>query len=102
MLDQLHEASVYCCAYSPSGDLIATGSNDKLIKFLRRETGLESDEPVLRITGEMAQHQGTVRKLAFLPQSTRLVSGGGELHCYLTEVETEQVVATLSFGFLII
>jgi WD40 repeat protein len=25
-----HKGSVYCCAFSPAGNLLATGSNDKL------------------------------------------------------------------------
>jgi len=30
-----HKGSVYCSAWSPMGDLIATGSNDKTIKINR-------------------------------------------------------------------
>ena len=30
-----HKGSIYCLAWSPVGDLIATGSNDKTIKLMR-------------------------------------------------------------------
>ncbi|XP_037078833.1 WD repeat-containing protein 47-like [Pollicipes pollicipes] len=30
-----HKGSIYCMAWSPVGDLIATGSNDKTIKLMR-------------------------------------------------------------------
>ena len=44
-LYEVHEASVYCCAYSSDGELLATGSNDKMVKFIARGASLESDEP---------------------------------------------------------
>jgi len=95
-LDQVHEASVYCCAYSSDGELLATGSNDKMVKFIARGASLESDEPQLSVTGEMGRHEATVRKVAFLPTSSRLISGGGgEGTCFVTECATEQVIAEL-------
>merc|ERR1711892_896792 len=75
-LDQVHEASVYCCAYSSDGELLATGSNDKMVKFIARGASLESDEPQLSVTGEMGRHEATVRKVAFLPSSSRLIGDG--------------------------
>jgi WD40 repeat protein len=30
-----HKGSIYCMAWSPQGDLIATGSNDKTVKLMR-------------------------------------------------------------------
>lgn len=30
-----HKGSIYCMAWSPAGDLIATGSNDKIVKLMR-------------------------------------------------------------------
>lgn len=30
-----HKGSIYCMAWSPQGDLIATGSNDKIVKLMR-------------------------------------------------------------------
>ena len=36
-----HLGSIYCLGWSPSGKLLATGSNDKLIKIVR----LDMDRP---------------------------------------------------------
>ena len=33
-----HKGSIYCLAWSPLGDIIATGSNDKTIKMMRYNT----------------------------------------------------------------
>lgn len=30
-----HKGSIYCLAWSPAGDLLATGSNDKTVKMMR-------------------------------------------------------------------
>lgn len=30
-----HKGSIYCMAWSPQGDLVATGSNDKTVKLMR-------------------------------------------------------------------
>lgn len=35
-----HRGSVYCCGFNPSGELLATGSNDKTIRLM----GFNSDE----------------------------------------------------------
>ena len=57
-----------------------------MVKLLRRETTLESDEPVLKVIGEMSKHEATVRKVAFVPNSAQLISGGGgEGKCYITQ-----------------
>lgn len=32
---QHHKGSIYCLAWSPVGDLMATGSNDKTVKLMR-------------------------------------------------------------------
>ena len=36
-----HLGSIYCVGWSPSGKIIATGSNDKLIKLVR----IDIDQP---------------------------------------------------------
>lgn len=38
-----HKGSIYCIAWSPMGDLIATGSNDKTIKMIRYNTQEQTD-----------------------------------------------------------
>ena len=39
-----HLGSIYCVAWSPSGRIIATGSNDKLIKLVRLNVDRLEDE----------------------------------------------------------
>ena len=39
-----HLGSIYCMGWSPSGRIIATGSNDKLIKLLRVDMDRPDDE----------------------------------------------------------
>ena len=39
-----HLGSIYCMAWSPSGRIIATGSNDKLIKLIRVNMDQLDDE----------------------------------------------------------
>lgn len=39
-----HLGSIYCMAWSPSGRLIATGSNDKLVKIVRLNMDRLEDE----------------------------------------------------------
>jgi WD40 repeat protein len=62
-------------AWSQKGDLLATGSNDKVVKVLKYDTitsNLGSNE------SEITVHDGTVRDCCFLEDagSTLLASGG--------------------------
>ena len=93
MLDQianLHDASIYCLDYAPSGALVATGSNDKIVKIV----AVDADSG-MRVISEMSNHDGTVRAVRFLPthSPTLLASGGaGDGRVFLTDVTTEQVL----------
>ena len=73
----LHKGSVYCVAFSSNGDIIATGSNDKMIKLVR----FNEDNPViLEDQLELSIHNATVRDLAFVHTAAGghpvLASGG--------------------------
>ncbi|KAJ8957010.1 hypothetical protein NQ318_012177 [Aromia moschata] len=62
-----HKGSIYCLAWSPVGDLLATGSNDKTVKLMRFNSdtsNLEGDEI------ELTMHDGTIRDLCFLEDTT--------------------------------
>ncbi|XP_035908122.1 WD repeat-containing protein 47 isoform X2 [Anopheles stephensi] len=93
-----HKGSIYCMAWSPAGDLIATGSNDKTVKLMRfneTQKQLEGQEM------ELTMHDGTVRDLCFLEDSSNksslLISGGaGDCKIYVTDCETSTPFQALS------
>ncbi|XP_035825632.1 WD repeat-containing protein 47 [Aplysia californica] len=82
-----HKGSIYCSAWNPLGDLIATGSNDKTIRLTKfNEDTLSAEGPGM----ELSFHDGTVRDLVFMQdvtnQSSLLVSGGaGDCKIYVTD-----------------
>lgn len=39
--NKLHKGSIYCVAWSPLGDLIATGSNDKAVRLMHYDADAE-------------------------------------------------------------
>ncbi|CAF1139283.1 unnamed protein product [Rotaria sp. Silwood1] len=88
-----HLGSIYCMGWSPSGKLIATGSNDKLIKILR----LDMDRPDDHSNNteiELTHHNGTIRDLIFmhdyLKDDSILLSGGaGDCKVYATDIKKQ-------------
>ena len=94
-----HQGSLYCIGWSPSGRLLATGSNDKLIKVLR----LDMDRPdeLSNSEIELTPHNGTVRDLVFMRERAKddsmLLSGGaGDCQVYLTDVNKQQTVKSFA------
>ncbi|XP_037078831.1 WD repeat-containing protein 47-like [Pollicipes pollicipes] len=93
-----HKGSIYCMAWSPVGDLIATGSNDKTIKLMRFDADSCSvEDPALELT----MHNGTVRDVCFIEdmsnKSSLLVSGGaGDCQIYVTDCATGTPFQALS------
>ncbi|KAK9877219.1 hypothetical protein WA026_016967 [Henosepilachna vigintioctopunctata] len=93
-----HKGSIYCLAWSPVGDLMATGSNDKTVKLMRFNgdtSKLEGDEI------ELSMHDGTIRDLCFLEdtsnKSSLLISGGaGDCKIYVTDCATGTPFQALS------
>ncbi|XP_045464613.1 WD repeat-containing protein 47 isoform X1 [Harmonia axyridis] len=93
-----HKGSIYCLAWSPMGDLMATGSNDKTVKLMRFNgdtSKLEGDEI------ELSMHDGTIRDLCFLEdtsnKSSLLISGGaGDCKIYVTDCATGTPFQALS------
>jgi WD40 repeat protein len=83
-----HRGSVYCCGFSPTGELLATGSNDKTIRLM----AFNANECRIGAEMELAIHDGTVRDLIFLDDSIHsniLASGGaGNCNICLTDCET--------------
>ncbi|BET02766.1 WD domain, G-beta repeat [Nesidiocoris tenuis] len=93
-----HKGSIYCMAWTPVGDLMATGSNDKTVKLMRFDpdsSNLEGKET------ELTMHDGTVRDVCFLEDSSNksslLISGGaGDCKIYVTDCATGQAYQALS------
>ncbi|KAJ8300136.1 hypothetical protein KUTeg_021655 [Tegillarca granosa] len=92
-----HKGSIYCVAWNPLGDVLATGSNDKTIKMLK----LNPDDNVAGPEMELTMHDGTVRDLVFMQdsinRSSLLISGGaGDNKIYVTDCETGMPVRAMA------
>ncbi|CAG2204362.1 WD repeat-containing protein 47 [Mytilus edulis] len=91
-----HKGSIYCSAWSPMGDIIASGSNDKTIKMFKFDVDKGTDGPEMELTC----HDGTIRDLVFMQdtinRSSLLVSGGaGDCKIYVTDCETGMPVRAM-------
>ncbi|XP_022325950.1 WD repeat-containing protein 47-like isoform X3 [Crassostrea virginica] len=92
-----HKGSIYCIAWSPMGDLLATGSNDKTIKMFQYNMDMNSQGPEM----ELSFHDGTVRDMVFMQdtinRSSLLISGGaGDCKIYVTDCETGMPVRAMA------
>ncbi|XP_070531644.1 WD repeat-containing protein 47-like isoform X4 [Ptychodera flava] len=92
-----HKGSIYCVAWSPSGELIATGSNDKAVKLMRFDANKCNAEGP---DTELTMHNGTVRDVVFLPDPNSaplLLSGGaGDCSVYMTDCSRGENIHALS------
>ncbi|XP_078606147.1 WD repeat-containing protein 47-like isoform X1 [Branchiostoma floridae x Branchiostoma japonicum] len=101
-----HKGSIYCIAWSPTGNLIATGSNDKCVKVLKFNADTCNAEDWPQVSDpdspendlaqgpdmELTMHDGTVRDLVFMRDVNQgypiLISGGaGDCCIYTTDCE---------------
>ncbi|XP_022235196.1 WD repeat-containing protein 47-like isoform X2 [Limulus polyphemus] len=93
-----HKGSIYCLAWNGTGDLLATGSNDKSIKLMRfnpKSCNIEGG------AAELTMHSGTVRDLCFMDdlsnRSSLLISGGSiDNKIFITDCETGIAFQTLT------
>ncbi|KJH51790.1 WD domain, G-beta repeat protein [Dictyocaulus viviparus] len=105
-----HRGSVYCLSFNPTGELLATGSNDKTLRlmafnsdackigefFYHFRMNFVNDGAEM----EFGFHDGTIRDVAFLEDSVNrtalLVSGGaGSCHLHITDCQTGQLVQSM-------
>ncbi|KTG40528.1 hypothetical protein cypCar_00018262 [Cyprinus carpio] len=109
-----HKGSIYCVAWSPCGQLLATGSNDNmsLLSFLTNLVSLLNKSIYLikkKIFGlwtagpdlEFSMHDGTIRDLAFMegPESGGAIlisAGAGDCNIYTTDCQRGQGLHALS------
>ncbi|KAJ6658380.1 hypothetical protein lerEdw1_020084 [Lerista edwardsae] len=93
-----HKGSIYCVAWSPCGQLLATGSNDKYVKVLPfNADSCNATGPDL----EFSMHDGTIRDLAFMegPESGGAIlisAGAGDCNIYTTDCQRGQGLHALS------
>uniref|UniRef100_A0A183IPX1 WD_REPEATS_REGION domain-containing protein n=1 Tax=Soboliphyme baturini TaxID=241478 RepID=A0A183IPX1_9BILA len=67
-----HRGSVYCTSFNPTGELLATGSNDKTIRLMH----FHAENCNIDVEHELAIHDGTVRDLIFMEDTSNHTSFG--------------------------
>ncbi|KRZ15623.1 WD repeat-containing protein 47 [Trichinella pseudospiralis] len=75
-----HRGSVYCTSFNPTGELLATGSNDKTIRLMQ----FNADSCTVGVEHDLNVHNGTVRDLVFMEDTsnhTSLLISGGAGNC---------------------
>lgn len=77
-LDTVHTNSIGAVAWSPAGDVIASGSYDETVKFW------DPEGHWVRNTNPTSQHTGSVEAVSWSPSGRRLVSAGegGQLNVW--------------------
>eukprot|EP00092_Neocalanus_flemingeri_P034667 GFUD01037715.1.p1 GENE.GFUD01037715.1~~GFUD01037715.1.p1 ORF type:complete len:790 (-),score=138.70 GFUD01037715.1:532-2901(-) len=85
-----HKGSIYCLAWSPSGTLIATGSNDKTVKLMNFNASTATLEGT---ESDLTMHDGTVRDCCFVEDGGNgspllLSAGAGDCKVYVTDCHT--------------
>lgn len=85
-------------SWNATGDLMATGSNDKTIKLMHFDP---EKNDFVHGEHELTMHDGTVRDLCFMEDlsngSSLLISGGaGDCKIYITDCDTATPFQALS------
>ncbi|KFD65950.1 hypothetical protein M514_03888 [Trichuris suis] len=91
-----HRGSIYCVSFNPTGELLATGSNDKTVRLMQ----FSAETCKIGVEQELNIHNGTVRDVVFMEDTSNhtsllLSAGSGNCHIVLTDCATGMVVRQL-------
>jgi WD40 repeat protein len=90
-----HGQDIWCLAFSPNGQRLASASNDGWVKLWRWDPSRlgQSQEPLCKLP---VRRWGFGNRVAFSPDSERLIMGGADRSLQIRDLTTEQVVQSLS------
>ncbi|KAI0981698.1 hypothetical protein GJ496_011318 [Pomphorhynchus laevis] len=98
-----HIGSIFCVAWHPKGNLIASGSNDKQTKLIGFDPDCAANNmSPLGPTVELDNHQGTIRDVCFLTDqnsvecSMLLSAGAGDCHIMASDITAQKSYAIMS------
>jgi WD40 repeat protein len=83
-----HEASVYAVAFSPNGELLASGSQDRTVCIWEAPTG--------KFVSRLSGHREAVNSVAFSPDSKTIASASSDKTIKLWDARGGDQVGTLS------
>ena len=83
-----HSELVYSVAYSPDGQTLASGGDDKTIKLWKVKTG--------NLLQTLTGHSYSVNSVAYSPDGQTLASGSGDNTIKLWDVKTGNLLQTLN------
>ena len=91
-----HAGSIYCLDFSPNDKLIATGSNDKMIKIFVVPDFLSKTLEILELA--IPDQHGTVRTVVFPPTEDNFIfsGGSGDKNVYMWDTETGKRLNSLT------
>ena len=91
-----HAGSIYCLDFSPNDKLIATGSNDKMIKIFVVPDFSQNMKEVLELA--ILDQKGTVRSVIFPPTENNFVfsGGSGDSNINMWDTETGKKINSLT------
>lgn len=89
-----HKGSLYCSAWNDDGSLLATGSNDKLVKLIGFDIlGKHLDDNAK----DLLMHRGIVREVTFLHESNNtLASAGVDQMVHISDCKQEISIHSLA------
>ena len=91
-----HAGSIYCLDFSPNNKLVATGSNDKMIKIFVIPDFSTKTREILELA--IPDQHGTVRSVVFSPiEENNFFSGGsGDTNIYMWDTESGKRINSLN------